>query len=49
MGLYTEPVYTIIPTVFPCFFADLLSLHLLTLLMLFSLVYFSHWIAELSQ
>ena len=36
--LSTELFYAIIPTLFPCFFADLLSLHLVTILMFFNLV-----------
>jgi len=38
--LYTELVYAIIPALFLCFFADLLSLHLVTFLMFFILVIF---------
>jgi len=38
MGLYSELFYAIIPTLFPYFFADLLSLHLVTFLMFSSLV-----------
>jgi len=36
--LYTELFYAIIPTLFLCFFADVLSLHLVTFLMFFILV-----------
>jgi len=38
--LCTELFYAIIPTLFLCSFADLLSLHLITFLMLFILVFF---------
>jgi len=38
VGLYTELFYAIIPTLFLCFFTDLLSLHLVTFLMFFILV-----------
>ena len=43
MGLYTELFYAIIPTLLSCFFADLLSLHLvtcLTFLVLFMSLFF---------
>jgi len=39
MGLCTELFYAVIPTLFLCFFADLLSLHLVTFLMFFILVH----------
>jgi len=41
MRLYTELFYAIIPTFFSMLFADLLSLHLVTFLMFFILVYIS--------